>query len=240
MAIATPEVVPRSVARAIDALAQGRPLLIYDAEDREGEVDLVYLSERMTPARVRELRREAGGVICAAIPEVLARRAGLPFFTELLAEGAGRYPVLGALVERPRYDTRSAFGLTVNHRETFTGIPDRDRARTLSALGQWVNRAARREGDAVAREFVREFSSPGHVPLLYAAEGLSKVRRGHTELSLALARMGGLSESTTVCEMLGDDDGPLPRSLARPYADRHDGVFIEGREIAAVWSRWSE
>ncbi|EQD52329.1 3,4-dihydroxy-2-butanone 4-phosphate synthase mutant, partial [mine drainage metagenome] len=127
----------------------------------------------------------------------------------------------------------------VNHRETFTGIPDRDRARTLSALGQWANRAVRENDRDCAEAFVREFSSPGHVPLLYAAAGLSKERRGHTELSMALARMGGLSESTTVCEMLGDDDGPLPRSRAGPYADRHDGVFIEGREIADAWSRWS-
>ncbi len=240
MAVVRSEVVPSPVAPAIHALSEGRPVLIYDAEDREGEVDLVYLSDRMTPDRVRELRREAGGVICAAIPEELARRAGLPFFTELLAEGASRYPIAGALIERPRYDTRSAFGLTVNHRATFTGIPDRDRARTLSAIGQWVNRAARQDDGEVAEAFVREFSSPGHVPLLYAATGLLKVRRGHTELSVALARMGGLTESTTVCEMLGDDAGPLPRGLARPYAARHDGVFIEGREIAAAWSRWSE
>ncbi|EQD73129.1 3,4-dihydroxy-2-butanone 4-phosphate synthase mutant, partial [mine drainage metagenome] len=145
--------VSRSVARAIEALADGRPLLIFDAEDREGEVDLVYLSERMTPARVRELRREAGGVICASIPGELARRAGLPFYTELLAEAAGRYPIAGAVVERPRYDARSAFGLTVNHRETFTGIPDRDRARTLSALGQWANRAVRENDRDCAEAF---------------------------------------------------------------------------------------
>ena len=240
MALTIPETVPRSVGRAIDALAEGRPVLIFDAEDREGEVDLVYLSERITPARVRELRREAGGVICAAIPEELARRAGLPFFTELLTEAASRFPITGALIERPRYDARSAFGLTVNHRATFTGIPDRDRARTLTELGRWVTRSGGPDDRTIAEEFAREFSSPGHVPLLYAAEGLSRVRRGHTELSMALARMGGLSESTTVCEMLGDDDGPLPRSRARPYADRHDGVFIEGREIADAWGRWSE
>ncbi|MFG1530053.1 MAG: 3,4-dihydroxy-2-butanone-4-phosphate synthase [Thermoplasmata archaeon] len=240
MALSPPEVISRPVVRAIEALADGRPLLIFDAEDREGEVDLVYLSESITPARVRELRREAGGVICAAIPEELARRVGLPFFTELLAEAQPRFPITGRLIERPRYDARSAFGLTVNHRGTFTGIPDRDRAQTIGAIGRWVARSTRTDDRAVAEEFAAEFSAPGHVPLLYAAEGLSRTRRGHTELSMALARMGGLSESTTVCEMLGEDDGPLPRGLARPYAERHDGVFIEGREIADAWGRWSE
>jgi 3,4-dihydroxy 2-butanone 4-phosphate synthase len=241
MALSSASLVATSVESAIMALVEGRPLLVYDAEDREGEVDLVYRAELMTEARVYEMRREAGGLICAAIPHELARRTGLPYFSELLEAAKGRYPMAAALAEHPCYDRRSAFGITINHRATFTGVPDRDRSMTLRALGRWAARSVDTTTDLdLAREFAREFSAPGHVPLLYAARGLLDERRGHTELSIALARMASVAPATTVCEMLSEDHRALPIAEARHYARAHDGVFIEGREIAAAWSRWSE
>ena len=40
-----------------------------------------------------------------------------------------RYPVLGHLITNDlQYDNRSAFTLSLNHRETYTGITDRDRS----------------------------------------------------------------------------------------------------------------
>src|SRR5208282_3997423 len=48
------------VAAAADSLAHGEPVLIFDAADREGETDLVFLSERATPELVRLARVDAG------------------------------------------------------------------------------------------------------------------------------------------------------------------------------------
>lgn len=231
---------PEPIARAGAALALGEPVLIFDADDREGETDLVFLSERATPELVRLQRSEAGGLICTALSEVVRAKLALPFQSEMLDASAERFPVLRPLaVQQLRYDARSAFGVTVNHRTNFTGVPDNDRATTIQALGALAAAAPRTDARTLQARFVSEFTSPGHVPLLYAAPGLVRERKGHTELAISLARMGGLSESVTVCEMLGDSGGPRAPEAARRYAREHGWNFLEGHAITEAFIAWS-
>jgi 3,4-dihydroxy 2-butanone 4-phosphate synthase len=236
----TPRPVPEPLRPAAESLAAGEPILIFDAVDREGETDLVILSELATPELVRLLRQDAGGWICTAISDDLRRRLGLPFYAELLGAAADRYPILTDLArEELRYDRRSPFGLHVHHRSTYTGIPDNDRSTAIRALGTLARDASRLADDELRRKFAAEFSSPGHLPIIYAAPRLLTERKGHTELSVSLARMAGLSESTTVCEMLGDSGGARAPAAARRYADDHGWVFLEGRTIVEAWKAWS-
>lgn len=240
MRAARPQALPAWLALAGDSLAHGEPVLIFDGAEREAETDLVFLSERATPELVRLARREAGGLICTAISDELRRRLELPFFDELLKLAEPRYPVAGALrAPRLRYDVRSAFGVTVNHRSNFTGVPDNDRSTTIRALGELARDAPRLATPELKERFVAEFTSPGHVPLLYAAPRLLAERKGHTELAISLARMAGLSESATVCEMLGDSGGPRSPDAARRFAEAHGWVFLEGRTIGEALARWS-
>ncbi|HTT25468.1 MAG TPA: 3,4-dihydroxy-2-butanone-4-phosphate synthase [Thermoplasmata archaeon] len=228
------------IASAGEALARGEPVLIFDAADREGETDLVFLSERATPELVRLQRRDAGGLICTAISEELRRRLGLPYASDLLRTGQEEYPILGSLrLQQLRYDARSAFGITVNHRTNFTGVPDNDRSTTIRAVGALAARARTLTDEELTERFVAEFTSPGHVPILYAAPTLVRERKGHTELAISLARMTGLSESVTVCEMLGDSGGARSPEAARRYALEHGWPFLEGRTIAEAWVEWS-
>ena len=231
---------PEELALAGDSLAHGEPVLIFDAVDREGETDLVFLSERATPELVRLVRKDAGGLPCTAISDELRVRLGLPFAAELLEVGELEFPILHELRrQKLRYDARSAFGITVNHRSNFTGIPDNDRSKTIRTVGEIARDAARVSDEELRARFASEFTSPGHVPLIYAAPGLARERKGHTELSVSLAKMAGLSESVTVCEMLGDSGGPRSPEAARRYADQHGWVFLEGRAITEAWVRWS-
>ena len=231
---------PSRLALAGDSLAHGEPVLIFDAPDREGETDLVVLAELATPELVRLLRKDAGGLLCVAIPEELRRRIGLPFQSEMLELSEAKYPALASLRRQQlRYDTRSAFGVTVNHRTNFTGVPDSDRATTIRALGELARDAPLWDDAELTRRFTGEFTSPGHVPILYAAPGLLLERKGHTELAISLARMTGLSEAAVVCEMLGDSGGPRSPEAARRYAETHGWVFLEGREIQRAWPAWS-
>ncbi|HEV2317368.1 MAG TPA: 3,4-dihydroxy-2-butanone-4-phosphate synthase [Thermoplasmata archaeon] len=232
---------PVSLERAAEALDSGDPLLIFDAPDREGETDLVILSERATPELVRLLRHDAGGLICTAISHELRDRLGLPYADELLTLGAGRYPALEVLRNhRLRYDRRSAFGISVNHRGNFTGVTDNDRSQTIRAIGELARDAGALEDEALRSRFGATFASPGHIPLLYAAPDLLAERKGHTELAISLARMAGLSESVTVCEMLGDSGGARSPDAAARYAEAHGWVFVEGRTIVEAWASWSE
>lgn len=230
---------PTEVGRAVRALGGGEPVLLYDAAEREGETDLVFLSERATPELVRLARREAGGLICTAVSDELRRRLDLPFYAELLAVAVREFPTVGGLADRPRYDRRSSFGITVNHRSNFTGVPDNDRALTIRTVGELARDAARLSDPELRTRFAGSFVSPGHVPLLYAAPHLLAERKGHTELVVSLARMAGLSESVTVCEMLGDSGGARAPGAARAFARSRGYSFLDGARVVEAWRTWS-
>ncbi|MFZ0891158.1 MAG: 3,4-dihydroxy-2-butanone-4-phosphate synthase [Thermoplasmata archaeon] len=231
---------PPALVAAGRAWAKGEPVLIFDAVDREGETDLTILSECATPELIRLLRQDAGGWICTAISDELRERLGLPFYSDLLLRSASEYPILRELGrEELRYDTRSPFGLHVHHRATYTGIPDNDRAMAIRALGDLARDAGHIPDERLQQRFVTQFSAPGHIPIIYAAPGLLSERKGHTELSVSLARMTGLSESVTVCEMLGDSGGARSAEAARRYAESHGWAFLEGQSIIGAWNVWS-
>ncbi|PSP75203.1 3,4-dihydroxy-2-butanone-4-phosphate synthase [Halobacteriales archaeon QS_3_64_16] len=192
--------------RAIAAFAEGSPVLIHDAADREGETDLVYPARAVTPAALAQLRNDAGGLVCVALSDAVATAWELPFTQNELAHPAAADHDLG-------YDERSSFSLTVNHRDTYTGITDEDRALTVSELGRSI------------------FRAPGHVHLLRGAPNLLADRQGHTELGLALAAAAEKPPAVAVCEMLTDGGGALSPGDARAYAERNGLVYVEGASI---------
>jgi len=226
--------------KALDALRAGGFVLVYDAEGREEETDLAIASEFVTPAAIRTMRKEAGGWICTTVPPDAREKLGLPYLADLLTASSDAYPILKHLVPASLpYDRRSAFSITVSHRDTYTGVTDEDRARTISRFAEVARAALARENGWAQHVFAEEFRAPGHVSLLNPAPGLLAERRGHTELSTALVSMAGLVPSATVCEMLGDDGRALGKTDAKAYAAAHALVFLEGREILEAWRRWS-
>ncbi|WP_456475467.1 3,4-dihydroxy-2-butanone-4-phosphate synthase [Candidatus Pyrohabitans sp.] len=215
------------VRQAMAALKRGEMVLIFDGEGREEETDLVAAAQFVTPEHIRTMRKHGGGLICTALHPAIARELGLPFLSDVLSSAAANFPVLNALEANDiPYDERSSFSITINHRRTFTGITDADRALTIRELA----RLASLNGEKRSL-FGRNFRSPGHVILLRASDGLVRSRRGHTELSVALTEMAGLIPIATICEMMGDDGLALSRREAKRYAERHGLVFLEGEEI---------
>ncbi|MFC6718636.1 3,4-dihydroxy-2-butanone-4-phosphate synthase [Natrialbaceae archaeon GCM10025810] len=204
--------------RALEALRAGEPILVHDAADREGETDLIYHADAVTPDAVARLRNDAGGLICVALGHGVAEAFDLPFYTEAVDHPAAGDHELG-------YDERSSFSLTVNHRDTYTGITDNDRSLTIRSLGE----AAASPADV---DFADRFRVPGHVHLLKGAPDLLAQREGHTELGLALAAAADLPPAVVVCEMLDDESGEALAPVdARAYADRHGFAYLEGRDV---------
>jgi 3,4-dihydroxy 2-butanone 4-phosphate synthase len=203
---------------ALTAFRAGEPVLVHDAADREGETDLVYPASAVTPAAVARMRNDAGGLICTALGYEVAEAFDLPFLQDAIDHPAAADHELA-------YDERSSFSLTVNHRDTFTGITDEDRALTITELG----RAAAAPDEV---DFAAEFRTPGHVHVLKAAPDLLGDRLGHTELGIALAEATEQAPAVVVCEMLDDETGQaLPPAAARSYGERADIPYVEGSEI---------
>ena len=235
------EAVKDSVKEALDSLRARHPVLIYDADGREEETDAAFASQFVDPDAVRFLRKEAGGLICTTVPAAARERLGLPFLAELFNEAAARHPVLArTLATTAPYDPiASPFSITINHRDTRTGITDRDRAKTIARFAALVGEALRQENGWGLEALGREFRSPGHVPLLNAADRLLADRRGHTELATALVTMAGLIPSATICEMMGDDGRALSKEDAKKYAQERNLVFLEGQDVIEAWRAWS-
>ena len=208
-----------SVAAAVRAFAAGEPVLVHDAADREGETDLIYPAGAVDPEAVARMRNDAGGLVCVALSDAVSEAFDLPFVQETID-----HPL--AADHDLAYDERSSFSLTVNHRETFTGITDEDRALTIRELG-------RHAADPDATAFADAFRAPGHVHLLRAAPDLLADREGHTELGIALADAAGREPAAVVCEMLDDSGGARSPVDARAYAERNDLVYVEGADLIA-------
>ena len=224
------------ITKACEELRNGKMVLVYDADGREEETDMVIASEFVDQDIVRTFRKDAGGLICVTIPPETRHCIGIPYMVDVLQNSKGVYPILDGL--KPNdipYDAKSSFSLTINHRKTFTGITDRDRALTISEFAKIVQLSRSCNNGHAADTFAKNFRSPGHVHLLNASEKLVLDRQGHTELATALMVLAGLTPTATICEMMGDDGRALSKNWAQKYAADNGLLYLEGREIINSW-----
>lgn len=230
------------ISRALEDLRNGKIILVYDSDDRERETDMVVASEMVNPDIIRTLRKDAGGLICTTVHNDIREIIGIPYLADIFSDISSRYPILSKLSPNDiPYDTKSAFSITINHRKTFTGITDKDRALTISEFAKFARRALTAENGWAKEEFGHLFRSPGHVYLLNARKDLLVSRFGHTELATAMMVMADLTPTATICEMMGDDGNALQKDMAIDYAKSNDLVFLEGKDIIRAWhsGAWS-
>ena len=211
-----------SVRKAAISLKKGGFVVLHDGCGREDEADLLLLAECATPEKVRTLRKDAGGLICVATDSQTAGRLGLEFANELHANSKSRI-IAKMGRKRMAYGDHPAFTISINHNSTFTGITDNDRAKTIREFGL----LAKRKGNA--GEFAANFRAIGHVFLL-AGRGLEN-RKGHTELSVELAKRAGATPAVVLCEMLSDTGKAANKREAIAYAKKHSIPFIEGKDL---------
>jgi 3,4-dihydroxy 2-butanone 4-phosphate synthase/GTP cyclohydrolase II len=170
-----------SIETAIEAIRQGRMIVVVDDENRENEGDLTIAAQHVTPEAITFMATHGRGLICVALEGALLDRLGIP-----------------QMVQDNTSPFETAFCVSVEAREgTSTGISAHDRARTIQALVA---------PDAHASDFVK----PGHVFPLRAKPGGVLARTGQTEASVDLARLAGLHPSGVICEVM-KDDGTMAR-----------------------------
>lgn len=229
-----------SVEKALEAIKRGEIVLVFDFDDRERETDMTIASQFVTPSHVTRMRKDAGGLLCTTTPNDVARNVGLPFMSDIFWDSSNKYPLLAGMAptDIPYDRTKSSFGVTINHRKTYTGITDSDRALTIREYANTL--FSGKPWTDVSEEVARNFRAPGHVHLLNTSEKLLTDRKGHTELCTALMYMAGMKPSATICEMLSDDGGSAPKEYTRTYAERNGMVFVEGYDIIEAWESWKE
>lgn len=163
-----------SIESAVQAIAQGRVVIVMDAEDRENEGDFVCAAEKVTPEVVNFMITVGRGQLCMPIlPEVCQRLN------------------LDRMVEHNTAPLGTDFTVPVDHRSCRTGITAQERAATILAIADPSSKAA-------------DFLRPGHLFPLIAKEGGVLRRAGHTEAAVDLARMAGLKPAGVLCEILNE------------------------------------
>lgn len=218
---------------ALKAFKNGEIILVFDSDNRERETDMIVAAELITPKHLARMRNDAGGLVCTAVSHEEAEKLRLPFMTDVMEAAQDKYPLLAELspTDIP-YDERSAFSLTINHRETFTGITDNDRALTIKELALLC-----KNGNYT--HFGEHFRAPGHVTLLRGSEGLLTKRQGHTEMTIALTEMAGLTPVGVCCEMMDDKTGnSLPTTEVQKYAEKEGLIFLSGEEVIKAYKEF--
>jgi len=170
---------------ALEAVALGRVVIVVDDEDRENEGDFIAAADRVTPETVEFMITHGRGQLCMPITTELAERLELR-----------------PMVEQNTAPYRTPFTVPVDHASCRTGISAEERATTIRAIIDPATKPA---------DLVR----PGHLFPLVAREGGVLRRAGHTEATVDLARLAGLSPAGILCEIL---DGIHVASRERLHA----------------------
>ncbi len=220
-----------SLAEAIAALKAGEFVLVHDDKGRENEIDMVVAAEHTRPQHITTMRNDAGGLVCLAIANEITTKLGLVYMHDMIA-GMGKVnPVFSKLTEgKEAYGDKPSFSISVNHRLTYTGITDHDRALTISKMAQ----VCKNIDSGGVDEFANNFRAPGHVTILIASRRLMQDRMGHTELCVYLAKLAGIIPAVAICEMM---DSTTHRALsikaAQEYAAKSNFPLVDANELNA-------
>ena len=170
-----------SIEEIIEDARNGRMFILVDDEDRENEGDLVIPAQMATPDAVNFMATHGRGLICLTLTPQRIAELGLP-----------------AMVQHNEDRHQTAFTVSIEAKEgVTTGISASDRARTIATAID----ASKGKNDII---------TPGHIFPLAAREGGVLVRTGHTEASVDLARLAGLTPGGVICEIM-KDDGTMAR-----------------------------
>lgn len=212
---------------AITSLKRGEFVLLYDSGKRENEVDMVVAAQFVTPEHISRMRQNAGGLICLAIGDSFAKLLNLQYMHHILSRSAdmdvdSKQMIMGTAP----YGDHPTFSISINHKQTYTGITDKDRALTIKEMANLY------QSNNAKKEFISSFATPGHVPLLLASNGLLAKRQGHTEMSVYLAELAKLTPVTAICEMMDAQTySALSMEKAQKFAKENAIPFIDGKEL---------
>lgn len=200
------------VETALEALRQGKMVILTDNPDREDEGDLIAAAETITPEMMNFIIRHSSGIVCLSLFEEQIKRLNIPFMV-------------------PPHENTSfrgtPFTISIDAKEGITtGVSAADRVRTIHA--------------AIALDAKPEdLDRPGHIFPLCARPGGVLERAGHTEGSIDLARMAGWMPAAVLCEVM-NPDGTMARGVQlEKFAKKHELPLLSIEDII-LYRRYQE
>jgi len=185
------------VEKALDALRQGQGVLLVDDEDRENEGDLIFSADHLTAEQMALMIREGSGIVCLCLTGEKIENLKLPM-----------------MVVENTSQNKTGFTISIEAKDgVTTGVSAADRVQTVKA--------------AVAQDATpADLCSPGHVFPLRAQDGGVFERRGHTEGTVDLMRLAGLTPSGLLCELTNPDGTMARLPEVVDFAKSHEMVVL--------------
>ena len=191
----------QKIENALQALRDGKNILVMDDETRENEGDLICAAQYATTENVNFMAVHAKGLIC------------MPMSKEVAASLS-----LAPMVAHNTDNHETAFTVSIDHVDTTTGISAEERGFTARKC---IEDGAKPE----------DFRRPGHVFPLIARKGGTLVRNGHTEATIDLVRLAGLKECGVCCEIMKEDGTMMRTPQLWEFAQEHGLTFITIRNL---------
>ncbi len=169
-----------TVEEAIKDIRQGKIIIVADDEDRENECDFIASAQLCTAETINFMAVHGRGLICLPSDESIINKLELP-----------------QMAENNTDNHCTAFTVSVDHISATTGISAAERAQTAVRFADESSKPS-------------DFRRPGHLfPLRARPKGVLE-RNGHTEATVDLCRLAGLSPCGLCCEIM-NDDGSMAR-----------------------------
>ena len=165
-----------TIESALEALREGKPVLVADAADRENEGDAVIAAELVSPEWMAWIVRNTTGYLCVPMEESRANELDLPLMTTNNKDPHG-----------------TSYTITVDaSNRKATGVSADERANTANVLAHQ---------DSNPESLMR----PGHMVPLRAHPAGVLGRAGHTEATVDLLKLAGLTPVGVIGEMVSED-----------------------------------
>ncbi|WP_427169374.1 bifunctional 3,4-dihydroxy-2-butanone-4-phosphate synthase/GTP cyclohydrolase II [Fusobacterium nucleatum] len=195
----------------LEDIKNGIPLIIVDDENRENEGDLFVAAEKATYESINLMATFARGLTCTPMSTEYAVRLNLDPMTARNTDAKC-----------------TAFTVSVDAKEgTTTGISIADRLTTIKKLAD-IN--------SVASDFTR----PGHIFPLIAKDNGVLEREGHTEATVDLCKICGLTPVSVICEILKDDGTMARMDDLEIFAKEHNLKIITIADLIKFRKRTQE
>lgn len=177
-----PKIQLNTIEEAIEAIRQGKIIIVVDDEGRENEGDFLAAAEKVTPEMINFMATHGRGLICAPLTESRCKELGLH-----------------AMVNNNTDPMETAFTVSVDLRGkgVSTGISASDRALTVLSLVDPNTKP-------------HDLARPGHIFPLIAKQGGVLRRTGHTEAAIDFARLAGFKPAGVIVEIM-NEDGSMAR-----------------------------
>jgi 3,4-dihydroxy 2-butanone 4-phosphate synthase / GTP cyclohydrolase II len=192
-----------SIESAVEAIRNGKIIIVVDDEDRENEGDFLAAADCVTPEMVNFMATHGRGLICAPIIDDRCEALGLDLMV-------GKNTTL--------HETPFTVSIDYLGKGCTTGISAHDRAVTIKAL---VDPDTKPE----------DFGKPGHIFPLKARKGGVLRRAGHTEAAIDFARLAGFSPVGIICEIMNEDGSMARLPDLKVVAEKFDMRLVSIKDL---------